>query len=420
MNILIIGSGGREHALAWKLKQSPKIAQIFVAPGNAGTAAIATNIPISDTYDILAWLKEHPVDLVVIAPDNYLAEGMADELKAMNIPAFGPTRLASEIEWSKAFAKSFMKEAGIPTARFEMFTSIDAAIAYVQGQAFPLVIKASGLALGKGVVIAENVEEAEQALDDMMVRKIFAEAGSEVVIEEFLQGKEISIHAFCDGETAKLFPSAQDHKRIYDGDKGPNTGGMGAVAPLPWVTDEQMKDIEEKIVKPTLAALKKQGREFKGILYPGIMITREGPKVIEFNARFGDPETQVYMCLLETDLSDILLSCVNGTLAAQEIKWSSKFATCIICASGGYPDTYAKGKVIHGLDAHFHEDMVIFHSGTKFDEKNKMIVSDGGRVFGITAIAGTFSQSLTKAYAAVSDVSFEGMQYRKDIGRKSL
>ncbi len=420
MNILIVGSGGREHSLAWKLKQSPKVEHVYLAPGNAGTAAIATNVPISKIDDIIDWLKDNAVDLVLVAPDNYLAEGMVDKLQANGVPAFGPTRAASEIEWSKAFAKKFMKEEGIPTARYETFTSIDAALEYVHQQAFPIVIKADGLALGKGVVIAENIEQAEQALGNMMINKAFGEAGSEVIIEEYLEGREISIHAFCDGEKAKLFPASQDHKRIGDGDIGPNTGGMGTVAPLSWVTDEQMKEIEEKIVKPTLKALKRHGREFKGILFPGVMITRDGPKVIEFNARFGDPEAQSYMRLLESDLSDILLACVNGTLESQEIKWSSKFACCVICASGGYPGIYAKGKVIHGLDGNFDEDIVIFHSGTKLDETNKLIVTDGGRVLGITVTAETFPQSLAKAYAAIGDISFEGMQYRKDIGRKSL
>jgi phosphoribosylamine--glycine ligase len=420
MNILIVGSGGREHALAWKLRQSPKVNQVFVAPGNAGTAAIATNIPYSQVDDILVWLKDNPVDLVIIGPDNYLAEGMVDTLQTLGIPAFGPTRAASEIEWSKAFAKKFMKEENIPTARYEIFTHLDSAIEYVKHQTFPIVIKASGLALGKGVVIAENLEQAKQTLNDIISNKIFGDAGSEVVIEEYLVGREISIHAFCDGETTQLFPSAQDHKRIGDGDMGPNTGGMGTVASLPWVTRELMKEIEDTVVLPTLAALKKRGREFKGILFPGIMITTHGPKVIEFNARFGDPETQVFMRLLESDLSDILLSCVNGTLAEQEITWSSQFATCIICASGGYPGPYEKCKEIHGLDANFHDDIVIFHSGTTLDKKRNAIVTDGGRVMGITAIAETLSQSLIKAYAAVDEISFEGMQFRKDIGRKSL
>ncbi len=420
MNILVIGSGGREHALVWKLKQSPKVENIFVAPGNGGTAQIATNIPCVYTDEILLWLKDNPVDLVVIAPDNYLAEGLADELQTLGIPAFGPTRAASEIEWSKSFAKKFMKEEGIPTARYEIFSSLDEANEYVKHQQFPLVIKVSGLALGKGVAIAKDLEDAHRILQEVMGNKIFGDAGNEVVIEEYLYGKEFSVHAFCDGETAVLFPSSQDHKRIGEGDQGPNTGGMGTVAPLPWVTAENMKEIEEKIVKPTLAALKKLGRPFKGLLYPGIMLTEQGPKVIEFNARFGDPEAQSYMRLLETDLVDICMACINGTLASQEITWSTKYACCVICASGGYPVSYEKGKEIHGLDAKFNPDVLIFHSGTKFDEKNKQFITAGGRVLGITAIGDSLSQALTKAYAAIELISFEKMQFRKDIGRKSL
>jgi phosphoribosylamine--glycine ligase len=417
MDILVIGNGGREHALIWKLKQSSKVNKIFVAPGNAGTSKLAQNIPLSKTCEIINWVKKNHVDLVIVGPDSYLAEGIVDKLQKSSIPVFGPTKEASEIEWSKAFAKQFMEEESIPTARYAVFADIKKAKVYIQNQSFPLVIKASGLALGKGVIIAKDIQEADQALDEIMADKVFGKAGNEVVIEEFLQGREISIHAFCDGDTAILFPPSQDHKRIFDNDKGPNTGGMGTIAPVPWVTKKQMREIKEKIVMPTLRALKKRGRPFCGILFPGIMITEDGPKVIEFNARFGDPETQSYMRLLETDLVDILLSCVNGCLKDQKIKWSSKSACCIVCASGGYPSEYQKGKAIDGIDV-IKDDIVVFHAGTKLD-KDK-IVTNGGRVLGVTSTGNDLKEALLKAYEAIKSVSFEGMQYRKDIGVKSM
>lgn len=417
MNILIVGSGGREHALAWKLKQSPKIEHIFVAPGNAGTSQIAENINISKTEDIVAWIRNNPVDLVVVGPDEYLAEGLVDELEALNIRVFGPTKTAAEIEWSKSFAKQFMKDEGIPTAAYEIFSDLEKARAYIQTQSFPLVIKASGLALGKGVIIAQSIEEAETALEEIMKDKVFGSAGNEVVIEEYLQGKEISVHAFCDGESAVLFPPAQDHKRIFEGDKGPNTGGMGTIAPVPGVTKEHMEEIEKSVVIPTILALKRRGRPFKGILFPGIMLTADGPKVIEFNARFGDPETQSYMRILETGLIDILLACAGGDLSSQNIEWSSESACCIVCASEGYPGKYEKGEVIEGLDF-AQKDIVIFHAGTK--QEGSRVMTNGGRVLGITATGKDLKESLSKAYEAIEKISFQGMQYRKDIGAKSL
>ena len=417
MNVLIVGSGGREHSLAWKLKQSPKVDHIFVAPGNAGTSKIAQNIHIFKTDEILEWARNNPLDLVIVGPDEHLAEGIVDKLSQLQIPVFGPSQLAAEIEWSKTFAKNFMKEEGIPTAEYEIFTDLEKAKIYTRTQTFPMVIKASGLALGKGVIIADSLQEAENALENIMRDKIFGTAGNEVVIEEYLQGKEISIHAFCDGENAILFPPAQDHKRIFENDIGPNTGGMGTIAPVPWVTKKQMEEIEKMIVVPTIKALKKRGRPFRGILFPGIIFTEKGPKVIEFNARFGDPETQSYMRILETDLVDILLACVDGTLKDQEIKWSSASACCIVCASEGYPGQYEKGKIINGLDA-VKKDVAIFHAGTTLDKGN--IVNNGGRVLGVTALGKNMKESLSKAYKAVEGVSFKGMQYRKDIGAKSL
>ncbi|MFA6554548.1 MAG: phosphoribosylamine--glycine ligase [Candidatus Paceibacterota bacterium] len=416
MDVLITGSGGREHALAWKLKQSKKVKNIFVATGNAGTSKIAKNIDASNVEEIIGWLENNPVDLVIIGPDSHLSLGIVDKLEDLGIKVFGPTKAASEIEWSKSFAKKFMKEEGIPTASYEIFSNIKKAKSYIKKQSFPLVIKASGLAFGKGVVIAKSLKEAEDALREIMSDKIFGEAGNEVVIEEYLQGKEISIHAFCDGKNAVLFPSAQDHKSIFDNDKGPNTGGMGTIAPVPWVTREQMKEIEDMVVIPTIKALERRGKPFKGILFPGIMITKSGPKVIEFNARFGDPETQSYMRILETDLIDIILACIHGNIKDQNIKWSPKSACCVVCASGGYPNKYENGKIISGLD--LNEDAFVFHAGTKSDGKN--IVTNGGRVLGVTAVGNNLKESLGKAYKAIKLISFEGMQYRKDIGLKSL
>ncbi len=418
MDILIIGSGGREHALAWKLKRSPKIRNIFVAPGNTGTTTIAKNIELSSTEDIIEWVKKNHIGLVVVGPDNYLAEGIVDRLEALGVRTFGPTKAASEIEWSKAFAKNFMKEEGIPTANYQVFTDLQTAKSYVETQSFPVVIKASGLALGKGVIIAESLSEAHKALDEIMGNKIFGDAGKEVVIEEYLQGREISIHAFCDGENAVLFPPAQDHKRIFNGDQGPNTGGMGTIAPVPWVTDEQMEVIRNRVITPTIKALMRRGRPFKGILFPGIIITRSGPKVIEFNARFGDPETQSYMRILDTDLLDILFACINKNIDKQEVRWYNKSACCIVVASKGYPGNYEKGMVIEGLNKADTDEVVVFHAGTKTDQKK--ILTCGGRVLGVTSLGSDLKESLAKAYVGVGSISFEGMQFRNDIGAKSL
>ncbi|HYC34492.1 MAG TPA: phosphoribosylamine--glycine ligase [Candidatus Paceibacterota bacterium] len=418
LKVLIIGGGGREHALSWKLKQSPKVEKIFMAPGNAGTAQIAENLGISKKEEIIEWLKSNPMDLVVVGPDDYLAIGMTDAVRELNIPVFGPTKAAAEIEWSKSFAKELMRTAGIPTARFENFTDPVAALSYIEKGSFPVVIKASGLAAGKGVIIANDFSEAEAAVKEIMESKIFGESGNTIVIEEYLLGREISTHAFSDGEHISMFPSAQDHKRIFENDEGPNTGGMGTVAPLPWVTGDHMKVIEEQIVRPLIKALKAQGTPFRGLLFPGVMITEEGPKVIEFNARFGDPETQSYMRLLETDLVDILFACINGTLDTQEIKWSNKSAATVMLASSGYPGNYEKGKEILGLEKNTDTDIVVFHGGTKLQDGK--LVTNGGRVLGISAVGDNLQDALNKSYKAIENISFEGMQYRRDIGKKSL
>jgi phosphoribosylamine--glycine ligase len=311
-----------------------------------------------------------------------------------------------------------MKAEGIPTAQFETFTEFEKALEYLKKQSFPTVIKASGLALGKGVVIAENLVDAEKAIKEIMTDKVFGEAGNEVVIEEYLVGREISTHVFCDGEEVAMFPSSQDHKRIFEGDVGPNTGGMGTIAPVPLVTEKEITDIKERIVLPLLKALKKRGREFKGLLFPGIMITESGPKVIEFNARFGDPETESYMRILETDLVDILFACVNGNLKEQNIEWFKKSVATVMLASGGYPGNYEKGKKIVGLDKISDEDVVVFHAGTKLVDGK--LVTNGGRVLGVSAVGENLQDALKKAYGAVENISFEGMQFRRDIGKKSL
>lgn len=412
MNVLVVGAGGREHALTWKLAQSPKVEQLFIAPGNAGTALIGENVPAKTVPEIIAWLKAHPVGLVVVGPDQYLADGLTDAVHELGIPVFGPTKAAAELEWSKSYAKQFMKEEGIPTAQFEVFNTAEQALAYVREQKLPIVVKADGLAAGKGVVVAQTYEEAERAIDEIMNQKVHGDAGITVIIEEYLEGFEISAHAFCDGETAVLFPSSKDHKRIFDGDQGPNTGGMGTIAPVPRVTIEDMERIRTRIVLPTLAGMEKRGRPFQGLLYPGIMLTPDGPKVIEFNARFGDPETQSYMRLLETDLLDMLLACANGSLEAQEIRWREGHACCIVAASKGYPGAYEKGVPITLPE--IPDDIVIFHAGT--DMKDETLVTNGGRVLNITAVGATLDEALKKAYGALSPALFAGVQYRTDIG----
>ncbi|HEY4512187.1 MAG TPA: phosphoribosylamine--glycine ligase, partial [Candidatus Paceibacterota bacterium] len=346
-------------------------------------------------------------------------EGMADSLLSKGIKVFGATKAASKIEWSKSFAKELMEEEGIPTAKFRKFSDISVAQKYIDGQKFPLVIKADGLALGKGVIIAKTKKEAETALKEIMSDKTFGDAGNTVVIEEYLVGEEISIHAFCDGKNFALFPTSQDHKRIYENEEGPNTGGMGTIAPVPWVKQDVIKEIQEKILIPIIRALDERECPFKGIIYPGIMITRDGPKVIEFNARFGDPETQSYMRLLQSDLLEIMVACAEGTLAHTDIKWSKDSACTVVLASRGYPGKYDKNIEIKGIEKFSKsEDIVIFHAGTKKD--GDKILTSGGRVLGITAVTDSLDGALRKAYKAIKEIQFDGVQFRRDIGQKSL
>lgn len=416
MKVLVTGSGGREHALAWKLKQSLKVSKIFIAPGNPGTATCGENIDARTSKEVLDWLKKNPVNLVVIGPDNHLAEGLADSVQELGIPVFGPTKSSAEIEWSKSYAKQFMREEGIPTARYEVFTDSKRAQEYIRTQALPIVIKADGLAAGKGVIIAKTLAEADAALHEILNEKIFGESGQQIVVEEYLSGFEISAHAFCDGENARMFPISKDHKRIFDNDQGPNTGGMGTIAPVPNVSPEDIELIRTQIVMPTLVGLKKRGRPFRGVLYPGVMLTKDGPRVIEFNARFGDPETQSYMRILESDLYEILYACASRSLTGIEVGWADTSACCIIVASEGYPSTYKKGVPITvPADT---SDVVVFHAGTAI--QGGQVVSAGGRILGITAVGLSLKQALAAAYAVLSSEICMEAQYRKDIGASSI
>jgi len=419
--ILIIGSGGREHAIGWKVAQSPRVGQIYFAPGNAGTEKIGVNVDIkaTDIGRLVEFAKKEKIDLTLALPDDPLALGIVDSFQAENLRIWGPTKAASELEWSKAYAKDFMQRHNIPTAKAEVFTGFDKAKFHIEKGRLPIVIKASGLAFGKGVTVAQTKEEAIETLHKILIDKIFGASGNEVVIEEFLDGIEISIHALSDGKSWKILPPSQDHKRIFDGDAGPNTGGMGVIAPLPFIDNEMMLKIEKEIIAPIIEGMAKEGRPFVGCLYPGIMLTKEGPKVFEINARFGDPETQVYMRLLESDFLDIIDTSIDGKLSEIEIGWKKNFACNIALASGGYPGDYSKGKIISGIDeAEIQNDIVVFHAGTK--NKSGEIVTNGGRVLGVSAIGESLEEALKKAYKAIEKISFEGMQYRKDIGQKAL
>ena len=423
MDILVIGGGAREHALVWKLKQSPRVGKLYVAPGNAGTALIAENVAIGVMeFEALAkFAKEKKIGLTIPGPDDAFVGGIVDVFQSHGLRIWGPTKEAAQVEGSKTFAKQLMHEGKIPTAEFQVFSNSAAALAHVHLRGAPIVIKASGLALGKGVYVCKTTEEAEQAIQEIMVDRIHKGAGDEVVIEEYLDGPEISIHALTGGGTHILFPSSQDHKRAEDGDQGKNTGGMGTIAPVPWVTEDMMAGIENQVVTPTFDALNKRGIQFKGLLFPGIMMTVNGPKVLEYNARFGDPETQVYMRLLKSDFLDLLEASVDGTIDAirNNIEWYRGFAVNVVIASDGYPDAYQTGFPITGIEeAEQDEHVVVFQAGTKMDKGQ--LVTAGGRVLSVSAIGGTLKQALDRAYAAVAKIHFEGMHFRRDIGAKSL
>jgi len=421
MKVLVIGSGGREHTLVWKMTQSPKVSQVYCAPGNAGISRLAqcVNIDADSIEKLVGFTKKEKIDLTVVGPELPLSQGIVNEFNQQGLKIFGPSKEAAEIESSKVFSKYLLKKYHIPTANYQVFQNSEKALNYIQQQTFPLVIKADGLAAGKGVFIVKNLLEARDALNALMEEKKFGEAGRQVIIEEFLEGEEVSILAFCDGKTVVPMVSSQDHKKIFDNDLGTNTGGMGAYSPVPFYPDEFEKRVLEEILKPTVKGLQNEGKEYKGVLYAGLILTKEGPKVLEFNARFGDPETQVILPRLKTDLIDILNAVIDSTLHKINIEWEDNAAVCVVVASGGYPEKYQKGKVINGLEKlEKMKNMIAFHAGTKFQEGR--VVTSGGRVLGITVWDETISKAKEKAYKGIEEIYFKDMYYRKDIAAKAI
>lgn len=418
LRILVVGGGGREHALVWKLAQSPRVKKLYCAPGNPGIGELAecVNIDVKDNTALLTFAWENKIDLTVVGPEAPLANGLVDIFAEHGLKIFGPTKAAAQIEGSKAFAKKLMKKYGIPTAAYEVFTDITAAKDYIRRQGAPIVVKADGLAAGKGVVVATTVDEALAAVDMIMGDAVFGEAGAQVVVEEFMEGEEASLLTFTDGLTVVPMVSAQDHKRVADGDDGPNTGGMGAYAPAPVVTPAMLARIMREILQPTVEAMRREGCPYVGCLYAGLMITADGPKVVEFNARFGDPETQVVLPLLESDLTVVMEACIDGRLERTPVAWANGAAVCVVMAAGGYPGDYKKGDAIDGLPAAAAGGAVVFHAGTA--KKGGTIVTNGGRVLGVTAMDGDVLKAIEKAYAAVGKISFAGMHYRKDIAHR--
>ncbi len=418
MKILVIGSGGREHALVWKLRQSPRVTEIFCAPGNGGISQIAECVPlkISDHDALVKFVEERGIGLTVVGPDDALAAGIVDRFESVDLRIFGPTQGAALLESSKVFAKEFMLRHGIPTAASGQFSNADEARAFAAKMSAPIVVKASGLALGKGVIIAETHAEADAAIREIMEERKFGDAGSEVVIEEFLTGEECSIHALVDGHSYLLFPSAQDHKRALDGDRGLNTGGMGTFSPASKVLPPALEArVRTEVLDRFIAGIKADGLDYRGMLFPGLMITRDGIKVLEFNCRFGDPETQVLLTRLESDLLDLLEATIDQCLEKTTATWRHESAVCVILVSGGYPGSYAGGKKITGLEK---SDATIFHAGTRRDGGD--FLTAGGRVLGVTGLAPTLAEAKTRAYAAAAGIHFEGMQFRSDIAAKGL
>jgi len=421
MQILVLGGGGREHAIVWKLAQSKKVTKIYCAPGNPGIAALAECVALdtTDNKGLAQWAKEHQIDLTVVGPEVPLVAGVADEFRAQGLAIFGPNARAAAIEGSKSFSKELMKKYNIPTAFFKVCNDLATAKAYVEEKGAPIVVKADGLAAGKGVIVAMTKEEALAALEDIMAEHKFGTAGASVVIEEFMEGEEASLLAFTDGKIVVPMIAAQDHKRVDDGDKGLNTGGMGAYAPAPVLTDALRDKCMATIIRPVLKALEEEGRSYSGCLYAGLMIKGDSIKVVEFNARFGDPETQAVLPLLDGDLAEIMLACAQGTLRPEMVKWSNRAAVCVVMASGGYPGSYAKNIAITGLqEAGKLQDVVVFHAGTK--EVNGQVVTSGGRVLGVTAVGDNIADAKEKAYAAVDRIHFENAHYRTDIAWRAL
>ncbi len=421
MKVLVIGSGGREHALAWKIARSPRVSKVFCAPGNAGIEETAevVDLSASDIEGLARFADKNRIDLTVVGPELPLTMGIVDLFEERGLRIFGPSKAASELEGSKAFSKAAMKRHGIPTAAYETFDSREPALACIEKMGAPVVVKADGLAAGKGVTVARTVEEAKKAVEMMMVNKAFGSAGDRLVIEEFMEGEEASYLVFSDGENILPMPASQDHKAVYDGDRGPNTGGMGAYSPAPVVTGEMEERILNEIIHPLLRGMASEGRPYRGILYAGLMITEEGPKVVEFNVRFGDPECQPIIMRMKGDIIPVIEAAIDGRLDSAEMEWDDRAAVCVVMASKGYPGSYEKGKVITGLEeVKAMDDVFVFHAGTA--RKGERIVTSGGRVLGVTALGEGIGDAIKRAYDAVGRIHWDGVYFRKDIGRKAL
>jgi phosphoribosylamine--glycine ligase len=417
MNVLVIGGGGREHALAWKLRQSPRVKQVFISPGNAGTAQVGRNVEakLSELDQLLNFAQRESIDLTVVGPDDALAAGIVDLFEKAGLRIFGPCQEAAQLETSKSFAKRFMVRHGIPTARFAEFEASQDAKTALAEFGFPLAVKADGLALGKGVIIAHDRSEAEAAIEDMIERRRFGDAGRKIVIEEFLSGAECSVHALVDGRSYLLFPTAQDHKQLYDGNEGPNTGGMGTFSPSNRLDAALLEEIREKILDPFMRGIQKDHLRFRGLIFPGLMLTKDGPRVLEFNCRFGDPETQAILPRLKSDIVDLFEATITGQLDTVTAEWDTRSAVCVVLASGGYPGDYKTGKTIVGLErADQMDDVIVFHAGTRLRENR--ILTSGGRVLGVTAVGDTLLAAKRRAYDAVAKIEFDGSYFRHDIG----
>jgi phosphoribosylamine--glycine ligase len=421
MRVLVVGSGGREHVLAWKISQSKKVHKLFCAPGNGGIKDVAdiVNIQAEDISGLLKFAKENKIDLTVVGPEQPLVKGIVDEFTKNGLKIFGPARELAMLEGSKVFSKETMRKFGVPTADFKVFNDATKAKEYLKKKGAPIVVKADGLAAGKGVIVADNMKEAEDAIEDILVKKIFGKSGERIILEDCLEGEEASILVFSDGKNIVPLVSSQDHKRIFDGDRGPNTGGMGAYSPAPVVSRKIFDEIIDKVFKPIIKGLAGEDRLYKGVLYAGLMITKKGPMLLEFNVRFGDPETQAILPRLKSDLIEVILACIDGTLGKIKIEWDNKACLCVVVASRGYPGSYERHKEIHGLrDAGKDKNTVVFHAGTSFE--NGKIFTNGGRVLGVTGLGKDIKSAKDIAYKAIDKIKFEGMYYRKDIGDKAI
>ncbi|EFI33533.1 phosphoribosylamine/glycine ligase [Desulfonatronospira thiodismutans ASO3-1] len=421
MRVLIVGSGGREHALAWKIRQSPRVERLFIAPGNGGTALEGENVAVDvdDIPGLVKLARTKKVDLVIVGPELPLVLGLTDALEKENILCFGPGAYPAQLEGSKAFAKSLMSQAEVPTAGYRVFEDFNQAVKYVQGRDFPVVIKADGLAAGKGVVVADDFEQAREALDDMLVKQVFGKAGERVVIEEALSGEEASFLALCDGRNFLLLPSSQDHKRIGENDTGPNTGGMGAYSPAPVLPAAKYQETADLVIRPMLQHLEQTDQPFKGVLYAGLIFSEDGPRVLEYNVRFGDPECQPLLMRLDSDLLEVIMACVHGRAAERSLQIKDEASVCVVLSAGGYPARYTKGHEITGIEEAETDPLVrVFHAGTAY--KDGRLVTSGGRVLGVTALGTDLGDAIERCYRAVEKISFEGMYYRRDIGQKGL